>query len=262
MRWSGRVQPGEDVLPPGLVREQAQRVPRTGRLRQDGAAAQGRPTGVVMTLVLDERSTAPSDAAPRRRRRLLAPVSALALLGLVLAWVVAAKQVPLQGGAWAGPLDGHQLGDGITTTRYVLSVDEGEQVVLTSIRNGGPLPITVLGVDEERSLSWVSASFRDRGRAQDELGYPSAAAAKAAVTASSVTLEPGAAADVLVRFDPPADLSVADGSFTELDDLLLSVRYLGVGSTQRVALLMEPVTLVAADTLARLEREGRIRPTP
>lgn len=210
-----------------------------------------------MTLVLDEPSTTAREAPPGRWRRLLFPVVVLALLGLVLAWIAVGKQAPLESGGWGAPLDARQLDDGISTTRYVLSVDEGEQVVLTSVRNGGRLPITVRGVDEERVLPFVSASFRDRGQTQRELGYPSAAAAKEAVTASSVTLEPGASADVLVRFDPPDDLSMADGSFTELYDLLLSVRHLGVGSTQRVPLLQEPLTLVGGDTVARHVREGR-----
>ena len=103
----------------------------------------------------------------------------------------------------------------------------------------------------------MSASFRDRGQTPTDFGYPDVAAAKAAVRASSVTLEPGASADVLVRFDPPVELSTADGGFGELRGLLLSVRHLGVGSTQRVPLLQEPLTLVGGDTVARLEREGR-----
>ncbi len=72
-----------------------------------------------------------------------------------------------------------------------------------------------------------------------------------------MTLEPGASADVLVTFDPPPDLFMADGSFTQLHELVLSVRYLGVRSSRRVPLLLEPLALVGAHTVARLEREGR-----
>ena len=210
-----------------------------------------------MTLVLDGPSTAARAAPPRRWRRLRFPIAVLALLGPALAGIVVGTQAPLEGAGWSGPLDARPLDDGVRSTRYVLSVDAGEQVVLTSVRNGGRLPITVLGLDEERGLPFVSASFRDRGLTPTEFGYPSAAAAKAAVSASSVTLEPGASADVLVRFDPPDDLSMADGSFTELYDLLLSVRHLGLVSTQRVPLLQEPLTLVGRDTVARLDRDGR-----
>ena len=211
-----------------------------------------------MTLALDEASTAAQDGPRWRWRRLLAPASALALLGLVPAWVVVARHVPLQGGAWAGPLDARTLDDGLRTTRHVLPVDAGEQVVLTSVRNGGRLPITLRGVDQERSPSWVTASFREHAPS-DDIGYLTAAQAEAAVTASSVVLPPGAHADVLVRFHPAGVASVADGAAVELDELALSVRHLGVGSTVVVPLLQEPVTLVGSDTLARLEREGRSR---
>ena len=210
-----------------------------------------------MTLVLDGPSTAARAAAPWRWRRLGFPVVVLGLLGLVLGWIVLGKQAPLEGAGWGSPLDARPISDGLRSTRYVLSVDAGEQAVLTSVRNRGRLPMTVLGVDEEGGLPFVSATFRDRGLTPEEFGYLDAAAAKAAVTASSVTLEPGASADVLVRFDPPADVTMADGTAAELQDLLLSVRHLGVGSTQRVPLLQEPVTLVGGDTVARLEREGR-----
>ncbi len=211
-----------------------------------------------MTLVLTGPTTA-SEAPPRRRPGLLAPVTGLLVVGLVLGWLVVGKQAPVQGGAWSGGLDARPLGDGVRATRHVLSVDEGEQVVLTSVRNGGRLPVTLLGLAEGGTFPWSTASFRDRGRTQDEVGYPSGAAAKDAVTATSLTLDPGEHADVLVRFDPPAHVTMADGTYSELTTVPLRVRHLGVTSTQRVPLLQEPLTLVGRATLARLEREGRFR---
>lgn len=210
-----------------------------------------------MTLALEQPSTAARDAPVRRWRLLVAPLAVLAVLGLVVGWTAVGKRASLQGGAWSGALDARPLSDGVSTTRYVLPVSDGEQVVLTSVHNGGRLPITLLGVDEERSLSWVTATFRGRGTALREIGYPSTAAARAAVTASSVRLEPGASADVLVRFDP-VGVTMDDGTFAELDEVVLSVRHLGVGSSHRIPLLSEPVAFVGADTVSRLEREGRV----
>jgi hypothetical protein len=210
----------------------------------------------AMTLLLDEPSTVPPDVG---RARLVAPFAVLVLLALVGGWLAVGKQPSLGQAGWSAPLDARQVGDGIRSTRYVLPVDEGEQVVLGSIRNDGRLPVTVLGVDAEHSVPWITATFRDRGEVQREVGYSSTAAAEDAVTASSVTLRPGASADVLVRFAPPGDLVVGDWSYSEHHDLLLSVRHLGVDSTQRVPLLQEPITLVGGDTVARLEREGRFQ---
>lgn len=213
-----------------------------------------------MTLVLDQPPTAVQDAPRWRWRTLVAPLAVLAVLGLLVGWTELGERAPLRGGAWSGALDARPVSDGISTTRYVLPVAGGEQVVLTSVHNGGRRPVTLLGVDQERSLSWVTATFRDRGTALREIGYPSAAAARAAVTDSSVRLEPGATADVLVRFDP-VGVTIVDGSFSELDELVLSVRHLGVGSSQRIPLLSAPVAFVGEDAFARLEREGRIPPS-
>ena len=210
-----------------------------------------------MTLVLDERSTVPQDVPARRWRRLLGRVALLTVVVLVVAWSAVGKQPPLEPGGWSSRLDARPLEDGVTTTRYVLSVDAGAQVVATSVRNDGPLPVTLLGIDEEHSVPWARARFRDRGPTPRSFGFASAAEAKAAVTASSLRLQPGSSADVLVTFEPPDAMSLSGGSYTELYDLLLSVRYLGVDSSQRVPLLMEPLTFVGGDAVAQLEREGR-----
>lgn len=215
-----------------------------------------------MTLVLDESPVL--DKEPKRRawRRLLPVLAGMAAVVLVGAWLTAAQRIPLEGGYWEVPLDARQIGDGLTATRYVLPVNAGEQVVLTSIRNDGPLPLTVLGLDGEGGLPWMRASFRGVGGAPARIGYSTDAAAKAAVSGSSVTLAPGANADVLVAFDPPSGLSTADGSYQELQELRLSVRYLGLESTQVVPLLSEPLALIGAATRLRLEAEGRFPAAP
>lgn len=210
-----------------------------------------------MTLVLDGSPDVLEQAPPRRWRRWLLGTAVVAAVALVAAWVVVAQRPPLQPGGWAGWLDARPLGDGLTTTRHVLSAEGGEQVVLSSIRNDGPAALTVLGADDEQGLSWVRLSFRERGQRPDPIGYSSAEAARAAVTASSVVLEPGAYADVLLVVDPPADLVVADGSFVAMSTFSLAVEHLGLRSTRSVPLLQEPLTVVSGDTFARLEREGR-----
>ena len=215
-----------------------------------------------MTLLLDAPPVVPREPERTRWRRRLFLLAGLLVVALVAAWVTTAQRAPLEEGSWAGGLDARQLEDGLGATRYVVPVGRGEQVVLTSVRNDGPAALTVLGLDAEGGLPYLRASFRDVGASPAEIGYPSSAAAKAAVTASSVTLAPGDSADVLVAVDPRADVRLAEGSYSELRELRLSVRYLGLTSTQVVPLLPEPLAVVGTDTFARLQAEGRFAGAP
>ena len=212
-----------------------------------------------MALVLDGSPVVAPDEQPRGWRRLLPLAVLVTALLLGASWIVVAQHPQLRSGGWSAPLDARPLEDGVTTTRYVLAIDDGDRVVLTSIRNEGPLPLTVLGVDETRTLSWVRASFRERPAEDRVFGYRTPALARSAVSAPRVTLEPGASADVLVTFAAEPHVTMADGTYSELSDLSLEVRYLGLESTRTVAILHEPLTLVGAQTTARLEREGRFR---
>jgi len=215
-----------------------------------------------MTAMLDGAARALPGVVRAGRRPVLKALAAAVAVGLVVAlvaWVIVSQRPPLSFAGWTADLDARPVGDGLSTTRVVVGLGEGERVVLTSIRNDGRLPVTVLGLDEERTLFWVRAEFRDRGPAPRSLGYDSPAAAKAAVTASSVTLAPGASADVLVTFDPPPELTMADGGFLQQEVIVLSVRYLGLPSSHEVPLLMDPLVLAGASTVARLEREGRFQ---
>lgn len=212
-----------------------------------------------MTLVLDGSPAVVQGPGRRGWRRLLPHAVGVTALLLFGSWTVVAQHPQLQSGGWGAFLDARPLEDGLTTTRYVLPVGDGERVVLTSIRNDGPLPLTVLGVDETRGPSWIRASFRARGPEDREFGYRTTALARSSVDASSVTLAPGTGADVLVTFAAPPHVSMADGTSSELRDLALTVRFLGLESTRVVPLMHEPLTLVGAATFARLEREGHVQ---
>jgi hypothetical protein len=95
-------------------------------------------------------TTAP-EVRPRRALRVVAwTVVALALL-VGLSWgVVTSAYAPLEAGSFGGPRSDSVRGltDGVEQTRYVLvGPEDTEGVVMYSLRNNGPLPVEVHGVD-------------------------------------------------------------------------------------------------------------------
>lgn len=64
---------------------------------------------------------------------------------------------------------------------------------------------------------------------------------------------------MLVIFDPLPDLFMVDGSLSPIDEMTRLVRSLGFEATVTVPLL--PVPLVGGDTVARVERQGRLPAT-
>ena len=97
-------------------------------------------------------------------------------------------------------------------------------MVLTTVRNDGPFPMTVLGVDETRTLPWVRATFRAADPTPEEIGFPSGRAALDAVRNASLVLEPGETAEVLVTFDALPTAIPTEGGRTQVLGLPLVVR--------------------------------------
>ena len=215
-----------------------------------------------MTTVLHEVPGVVTTRPPARRRvrRFLPFAAAVAGLALLLGWSTYGQHPALATGGYGAYLDARPLDDGLGTSRYVLPIGDGARVVLTSVRNDGRFPMTVLGVDETRSLPWVRATFRAADPTPQEIGFSSSGAAQDAVRDASVVLDPGETAEVLVTFDALPTRVPAEGGMTKVVDLPLVVRHLGLESTRRVPVMHDPLVLVGPAEWARLEREGHLTP--
>ncbi|MCU1677485.1 MAG: hypothetical protein JWM93_2243 [Frankiales bacterium] len=199
---------------------------------------------------LDDVSAAP--APPRRRWRRWLLWSFVAVIASVLAaWRVVGAHPAVERGAFGAWLDAKPIGDGLETTRYLLPTTPGDYSVLTSVRNAGRFAFTLDGIDTTRTLDGISVTFEEDANAPGKtMGDASLA------TRTSVTVQPGQLAGVLVTFHRDAESPpIAAGGSMSFTTVPLRVTQLGVTSVQDVQLLQAPIVVTDAGTMATLLRD-------
>ncbi len=175
-----------------------------------------------------------------RRARRLATLAVLAIA--VTAWIWVGTHPRVVAGSFSGGGDDFRIADdGIADTRYVLKGDRG--AFLTSIRNEGRVPVTVLGLDTARAGLFMTLGgfqpdpFRP-GKGIGDLTLP---------TQRRVTLGEGEEAGIVLRFKVDPCVFMQAGSYFDTHEVHLRVRQAGITTTQSIP-LEPPLTVRGTST--------------
>jgi hypothetical protein len=175
-----------------------------------------------------------------RRARRLVVVAVLAIAATAWIWVgTHPRVVP---GSFSGGGDDFRIAsDGIADTRYVLKGDEGR--FLTSIRNDGRVPFTLLGIDTARAGPFMTLG----GFQPDPFGPGKGIGDMTLPTRRQVTLGSGEEAGVVLGFAVGRCVYMQAGSSSDTNAVHLRVRQAGITTTQSLPLDL-PLTVLGTST--------------
>lgn len=182
---------------------------------------------------MDSAQGGPSAVTGESRRSAwawAAAITVVVLVGAVAAFVWWGSPRLAEGDLVAPGAGMSSVGDGVTDPRMMVRGRPVDTVSATfSIRNDGPMPFTVRGLDVTNMVAWLT-----RQRVAFVPGTPGSGST--ATPLKRVTLKPAQQATVLWSLDMACQPIIAEGGTMTIDSLAFEVSWMGLGTSRAIPL--------------------------